>query len=170
MNDIIYKIPNIFDIEKIQDIVQKEKHNIPIADRPHQRFVSDNEYLTELRSQYFWLSDRYNIYRFRKNLRVHVDSNRKCCINIPLSNNTKSVTKVYKKQDTTLFHDSKRVLDVVEVTDEPIFQFELTHPILFNTTYPHAVELLEQGTRLSMSWSISKDYTFDDIKDILSAS
>jgi hypothetical protein len=112
----------------------------------------------------------YNIYRFKQNVPIHTDVNRKCCINIPFKNNSKSITRIYELEQLNSVHDSKRLIDSYTTDQDPVLEFELTRPILFNTTYPHAVELLEQGKRISMSWSISKKYTFYDIRKMLSES
>lgn len=136
----------------------------------HQRLVSTDEYLISVNKKFPFLSNLYNLYETPQSYvtPVHIDSARTCALNIPVINTENSHTVFYipnkEYVHTTI---AKRAYHLVESDVTEIFRFTLTCPTLINTKIPHGV--LDSGTdiRVILSWSISEQYSYEEIKKML---
>lgn len=161
MDGLIF-YPNInLDNSYLTQLVYNSK---PIVGRPnHHRLVADDSYMTTIRNKYKFLSPVYNVYTLPDGLPVHTDAGRKCTLNIPLLNCEDTVTIVYQPIESDTIRETDRVLDRFLSTDKlvEIYRFELTKPMLFNTTLPH--EVVSNGkNRISISWSVMEDISFEE--------
>jgi hypothetical protein len=119
----------------------------------YQRKVEDYPYMTEIQKQIPILGSIFNIYIFLPNeiVKTHIDSNRLCALNIPLSNTSDSSTFFYNRVSNKKQYISNRTLDEVEEGDE-LFRFNMNKPVVFNTTIPHKVINHQLNYRISISW------------------
>ena len=169
-NDCAFIASVNFDLEQIKKEVFKNLNSVPTGLASHQRMVSSSEYLSQLKTQFPFLSNLYNIYKSPQSFitPVHIDYHRNCAINIPISNTENSHTVFYKLLDPIqLRYIPERVYNLVESSMTEIFRFTLTEPTLINTKLPHGV--LDSGDhhRIIMSWSVNDNYTYNDVKKIL---
>lgn len=161
MNDIIHELDIGLDITKLISAA----NNLPQIDGfpNHHRLVANDEYLSEIKQKYNFLSPVVNVYKFISGqcLPIHIDADRLCCINIPICNTEHSSTIFYdKSSDIKLEYDSRRILYNVIGDTKECFRFTLSKPTLINTTYPHSVINNNESTRVILSWSILKPITF----------
>jgi hypothetical protein len=162
MNNVVYYPKIEFDYDYLTKLVYT---SLPIHGRPeHHRKVEHDEYMYNLRKKYPFFSSIYGVYRMTTGLPLHVDAGRQCTLNIPLSNCDTSQTVVYEPIDKSTVYDSSKVIH--EISDRnnlvEIFRFSLNKPTLFNTTLPHEVVVKNNDERVSISWSISSDISFEE--------
>jgi len=139
--------------------------------KSHQRLVKDNPSLSALQEKFPFLGSIYNIYVFPpgQGLPVHIDSARKCAINIPISNTLDSTTVFYKLEEpVVLEHVAERVYDKVISNKIEVFRFTLTHPTLINNTVAHSATNYSDKPRVVLSWGLNKDIDFNIAKELLS--
>lgn len=171
-NEYAYTLPAIhFDLDKIKEIVAATVGIQIPGLASHQRPVENSSYLSNIKKQYPFLSDLYNIYNTSQNYitPVHTDALRNCALNVPIVNTENSHTVFYKfvGEEQTRFI-RRRVYNLVESDIEEVFRFTLSEPTLINTKVPHGVLDHGSDTRIIMSWSISNNYTFAETKKLLS--
>jgi hypothetical protein len=125
----------------------------------HQRKVENYPYMTEIKKQIPILGSIFNIYIFLPNaiLNTHIDSDRLCALNIPLSNTSHSNTIFYSRVSDKKQYVSSRILDEVEEGAE-LFRFNMNKPVVFNTTIPHKVVNHQPNHRISISWGFNCDF------------
>ena len=162
MDRLIYHPIIDLDYAYLKELVHSSK---PIEGRPnHHRLVSDDSYMVSIKERYPFLSSIYNVYRMTSGLPLHIDAGRQCTLNIPLVNTENSTTIVYEPVTSNTVHDTKTVIHVITDRENLVetLRFSLDRPTLFNTTVPH--EVVQQGSeeRISISWSISSEYSFDE--------
>lgn len=159
------------DLEYIKQLVFKNLTRQGSELLAYQRLVSDDPYMTSLLLQYPFMSDVYNIYEFSRYipLPIHVDKNRNCALNIPVRNSETSSTVFYTatKMVSATFNDN-RIYDEIEAEFSEVFRFTMTRPVLLNTSIPHNVLTDERESRVSLSWSVRPEYTFEQIVDLMS--
>jgi hypothetical protein len=172
MNNEFVFVPKIdLDLEKIKNVVLKNIDKRIDGLATHQRRVSDEDYLTQIRNQYTFLSSIYNIYQTTWDYvtPVHIDSHRNCALNIPIENVENSYTVYYErptqKSNNFIYQRAYSIID----TDKEIFRFSLEKPTFINTKIPHSViHNQTKKDRIVMSWSVDDTYTFEDIKKLVS--
>jgi hypothetical protein len=130
----------------------------------------EDAYTQSIYQKYPCLSPIINIYRISPNwtLEMHVDSNRQCALNIPIRNTKNTDTVFYEfAEEPILEHDSvKKVYNVKSKVVES-FRFSMNNPVLINTVgSPHAVINHTDDYRITMSWSMKPEITFDQAKSI----
>jgi hypothetical protein len=138
--------------------------------KPHQRHVSDNPILIKFQEQFPFLGSLYNIYVFpaQTGLPVHIDSARKCAINIPISNTLDSTTIFYKLEEPILLeHNENRVYDKVLSNKIEVFRFTLEKPTLINNTVAHSSMNYSDKPRIILSWGIENNIDFSKAKELL---
>ena len=70
----------------------------------------------------------------------------------------------------TMFDPSKVIHEITDRTNlVEVFRFTLRKPTLFNTTFPHEVVLKNSDERISISWSVSSDISFEQCKQLFNA-
>ena len=168
MDDLIFYPKIDLDYDYLRNLVYTSK---PIEGRPnHHRLVEDDEYMTMVRNKYSFLSPIYNVYRMKGGLPVHVDAARQCTLNIPLVNTENSTTIVYEPVASETIRDAMTVIHIITDRTNLVetLRFSLDRPTLFNTTVPH--EVVQQGNdeRISISWSISSEYSFEEAVKLFS--
>jgi hypothetical protein len=171
-NDFVYELGIDWNLNEFRRIVSANHLPVPGL-QGHQRLVSASEYMTSLQKKFPFLSNLYNIYRTTpgdsiSSIVPHIDARRKCAINVPIENTEDSFT---------IFSDCvgepklKFVPEFVyhRIESELIekFRFTLSQPTLINNSVPHSVELNSNKIRVILSWSISDNYDFQDIKNLL---
>lgn len=171
MNNIIYEPEINLDLKKIREIVFESQFIFDeTANASHHRNVSNYQYLQEIKSQYNFLSDTYNIYTLpgKTNIPLHVDALRSAALNIPIKNTEDSETIFYKySQEAVLEYDSKNIFFRIKSDVDEIYRFTLTKPTLINNSIPHMVVNNSSSSRVILSWSINKEFKFEHARDRL---
>jgi hypothetical protein len=138
--------------------------------KPHQRLVKDNPSLTALREKFPFLGSIYNIYVFpgRQGLPIHIDSARKCAINIPIANTLDSTTIFYKlSEPVVLEHIKERTYNKVLSEKTEVFRFTLERPTLINNAVAHSAMNYSDNPRIVLSWGLNNDIDFNTAKELL---
>jgi hypothetical protein len=172
MNDQYIFYPSIpFDMVKITDIVTRRLTETLPGHPSHQRKVAQEPYLIELKQQYPFFSDLYNIYTTPPNYLtpIHICPNRGCTINIPIFYTEDSHTIFYEIKDNVEFtYVNERVYNVIKEEDAvEVFRYTLDRPTLMNTQLPHGVVGGPKRNRTIMSWSIRLDSDYATTKKLL---
>jgi hypothetical protein len=130
----------------------------------HQRLVADDPYLTSLIQKYPVMSGVYNIYQLSKDrsLPIHVDRDRFATLNIPVSDTGLSSTIFYSGDNFTSNQNTGRVYHELIGDFTELYRFTMTESVLMNTKIPHSVDVSGDSVRISMSWSVRSEYSFDD--------
>lgn len=163
---IIYQ-PNLYlDLNLIKKIVFETQYSVNTRlDASHHRLVKDHEYLREVQDRFPYLSDIYNIYTLPalKNIPLHVDAKRNAAFNIPIDNTEQSETFFYEYMETPILeYDSKNVYNLIKSKVKEIYRFTLLTPTIINNSIPHMVVNHSVRPRIILSWSLKKEYKFDD--------
>jgi hypothetical protein len=162
-NDIIYEFDIDLDIDQLRDLALNTE-SIPGMPH-HHRLAQDNDYTISIKNKYPFLSPLFNVYKFvpGRVLPIHVDADRFCAINIPISHTQDSVTMFYSKDtNAQLEYDAQRIINYVKSPVDEVFRFTLSRPTLINTTYPHSVINNGTDTRVIISWSVLRPMTFQE--------
>lgn len=163
-NKFIYELNIDLNIDYLRNLINSYENTDGLP--THHRLVENDEYLTSIRDKYQFLSPIFNVYRFvsGREVPVHIDGDRYCALNIPIENTEKSHTVFYNNKENVIKrYDKTRILYYIDDPVEECFRFTLTTLTLINTTIPHSVTNYGPDTRVIMSWSIIKPYTFEDI-------
>ena len=167
MDNKYFFYPNIeFDLDTIKEIVKRRLNDTVPELASHQRPVSSEPYLIELKTKYSFLSPIYNIYVTGPgvNMPTHIDAKRNCTLNIPIQNTENTYTVFYEAEDETdVVNVKERVYDVVNSKLKEIHRFSLLHPVIMNTKIPHGVIGAPDKTRVVMSWSALPDITYTQL-------
>lgn len=169
MNEKYIFKPNIdLDISKIKEIVFRNlyKSNPNLAS--HQRYVSEEPYLVEIREKYPFFSNLYNIYPTPPGhtVPIHICPSRGCALNIPIQYTDDSFTVFYEPTgEMEMTYVVPRIYHVINSEMIEVYRYTLTEPIIMNTLLPHGVFGGPKMTRIIMSWSIGTSYS--DVKQIL---
>tara|TARA_B100001057_G_scaffold453182_1_gene497782 strand:+ start:3349 stop:3849 length:501 start_codon:yes stop_codon:yes gene_type:complete len=159
MDNVVFPMPDMFDIEKISEIAYR---NLEAPN--HQRTVDNEPYMYKLREQYPWLGYAYHVYKPLKEMPLHVDSSRTCCINIPVKcDNSETIVYEYVNERMGAYDEKRKMYNISEEDVKEIYRFTLTEPVLFNTSLPHKVEVTGTDRRISISWNVTG--TFNEIKN-----
>ena len=171
---------DFFDINEMRMIYDRRKDDVEEGLGHFQRSAKKEPYMVSLIEKYPFLGELYNFYDMTESLPLHVDNPRKCTINIPLWNCDDSETVVYEFIKQLTDKERKDIIDnlgkgfwsfpVKKENIKEVYRFCLTDPVLFNTEYPHEV-LINSNSKLprsSISWSIPSEYSFNDVKTIIS--
>jgi hypothetical protein len=166
-NEFIYQ-PNIkLDIDYISKLVANKQFQHQKGIAGHQRMVKDDPYMSSIQAKFPFLSTMYNIYTVygKKNIPMHVDAARDCAFNIPIKGTEESDTIFYKFKDEPLLeYNKERVYNLVKSEVEEVYRFTLLRPTLIDNAIPHEVINRGIATRVIVSWSVKKDYSFTDAK------
>ncbi len=171
MNNQYIFYPNMeLDLDKIKEIcMRRKKQSIP-GMATHHRLVEDEPYLTSVRDQYPFLSPLYNIYTTAAGYitPVHVCPNRSCALNIPVSYTEDSYTVFYEiPEDKNSQYNKQRIYHVINTKGIEVFRYTLDRPVIMNTLLPHGVFGGPKQERVIMSWSITFDYSYDQLRAML---
>ena len=164
--------PNIdLNISKIKEIVFRNlyKSNKNLAS--HQRYVSEEPYLVELKEKFPFLSNLYNIYPTPPGyiVPIHICPSRGCALNIPIQYTEDSYTVFYDARDKLeMTYNVPRIYHVIDSEMIEAYRYTLTEPVIMNTLLPHGVFGGPEMTRIIMSWSIDTDY--EKTKELVSMS
>jgi hypothetical protein len=166
-NDYIYELDIDFDIRYLLNLITKYKQDTTLL--KHQRLVANDQYLTGIKNKFQILSPIWNFYDFEPNrvLNCHIDSERSCALNIPLTGTLQSSTIFYNLPKlANLDYDDTRKLNWVNgcTDNDKIFEFTLSRPTLIKNSIPHSVKN-GPSRRIILSWSITKDISFEEAKD-----
>ncbi len=172
MNNRYIFYPNMdLDLDKLREIcLRRNKQNIP-GMATHHRLVEDEPYLIDLRNKYPFLSPIYNIYTTPAGYitPVHVCPNRSCALNIPIEYTEDSHTVFYEiPEDNSSQYNKQRIYHVINTKGTEVFRYTLDRPVVMNTLLPHGVFGGPKRDRTIMSWSITFDYTYDQLREMLS--
>ncbi len=169
-NEYAFTIDIDLDLNLLKKIIFKDLYIKEEGMASHHRYADRHEYLKNLRQRYPFLSDVYNIYVTHQSIPtpIHVDKNRSCALNIPIMNTDRSST-VFYKADTSGYEDiPERVYYLIKSEPTEVFRFIIDRPTLINTKVPHGVSGTGDKRRVIMSWSIFPEYSFEDIKKLMS--
>ena len=169
-NEYIFTPTLDIDLEKIKEIALR-RLSMPIEGMAvHQRNVSDEPYLVEVKEKYPFLGKIYNIYPTLADavIPIHICPGRGCGLNFPIQYTTESHTIFYKfitDNYTSLGHEDK-VYDTFNPAHvEEVFRYTLEVPTLMNTRIPHSVISGPNEQRIILSWSIAVNFKI--AKDLL---
>jgi hypothetical protein len=169
-NDYAFTPTIDLDLLQIKKIVL-ENLNVKIPGMAsHHRLVNSDNYLRLLRDRYPFLGNLYNIYSTSQSYitPIHVDAARNCALNIPIVNTENSHTVFYKTNNNITSKEiSERVYHLINSEVTEVFRFTLTCPTLINTKVPHGVLDSGSKTRIIMSWSVSDQYNYSEVKKFL---
>jgi hypothetical protein len=172
MNNQYIFYPNInLDLDKIKEIVMRRKLDSIPGMATHHRRVADEPYLIELQNLYPFLGSIYNIYTTSPGYitPIHVCPGRSCALNIPISYTEDSHTVFYEiPEDASIRYNKTRIYQVINSAAVEVFRYTLTEPVIMNTLLPHGVFGGKRQERTIMSWSIDFNYSYDQLKDMLS--
>lgn len=157
----IFKPNIILDIDKIKEIVYRNLNKFDPGLKTHQRYVSNESYLFELKNTYPFLSNLYNIYPTPAgyNVPIHICPGRGCALNIPIQYTEDSYTVFYEpKDELKVTYSVPRVYEIIESEMLEVYRYTLTEPVIMNTLLPHSVFGGPAKTRIIMSWSITTSY------------
>jgi hypothetical protein len=154
MNNLVYFPKLDLDLEKLKTIALTSG-TVAGMSFQHRR-VENFEYMQNVMNEFPFLSSVFSIYKTYSDFPIHIDSNRKCTLNIPVANTENSETICY--DDTTCAKSEfsqKNLWHTFENLEHfrEIYRFTLDKPTLFNTTIPHKV-IVSKVPRVSISWGI----------------
>ena len=168
MNNQYIFTPKIdLDLNLIKQIVYRRLNRFIPNTATHHRLVKDEPYLVSLKNKYPFFSDIYNIYPTRPSYvtPIHICPNRSCALNIPIQYTEDSYTTFYEIDESTeISYNEERIYDVIESGAKEVFQYTLTEPVIMNTLLPHGVVGGPKNTRIIMSWSITFDVTYEQLR------
>jgi hypothetical protein len=122
-----------------------------------------------LKRQYPFFSDIYNIYPTSAGYLtpIHICPDRSCALNIPIQYTEDSHTIFYELDDSaSLTRNDTRIYDVVKSGATEVFRYTLTEPVIMNTLLPHGVIGGPDRTRIIMSWSISFNTSYEELRQL----
>jgi hypothetical protein len=170
-NLIYYPLINL-NLEAVKQIVLENQFNKDQnLNADHHRSVSNIPYLKEIYDCYPFLSEIYNVYTLpgKKCIPLHVDANRSAAFNIPIMNTENSQTIFCEYKETpALEYDPKNIFNLIKSEVREVFRFTLIVPTIINNSVPHMVINNSDKPRVILSWSIKKEYSFEDIKRMFS--
>jgi hypothetical protein len=170
INEKYIFIPSIkIDIDNIKEIVFRNLNKSYPDLASHQRRVSEEPYLQELKEKYTFLSDLYNIYPTPPNhtVPIHICPSRGCALNIPIQYTDNSYTVFYEpKEELKTTYVIPRIYHIIESEMTETYRYTLDEPVVMNTLLPHGVFGGPKMTRIIMSWSIVTSY--EETKRMLS--
>jgi hypothetical protein len=121
--------------------------------------------LQEIENKVPCLSYIYNIYTLPalKNIPLHVDAKRNAAFNIPIDNTEQSETIFYDYiESPNLQYDARNVYNLIKSKVKEIYRFSLLKPTIINNSIPHMVVNHSIKPRIILSWSLRKEYQFQD--------
>lgn len=156
------------DISKLKEIVFRNLYKLEPDLATHQRYADKEPYLSELREQYPFLSQLYNIYPTPAGyvVPIHICPNRGCALNIPIQYTEDSYTIFYEpKEDLKTSYSVPRIYHIIESEMKEVYRYTLEYPVIMNTKLPHGVFGGPVMPRIIMSWSILPEY--EDTKNLV---
>jgi hypothetical protein len=171
-NEFIYELSINLDMEYITSLVMKKQDESISGRALHHRMVNDDHYMMSIQDRYPLLSNVYNIYPLppRCEIPLHIDSSRGCAFNIPIQGTEGTHTVFYKEDGPLkLEYDEKRIYNLVKSPVIEVFRSTLTKPLLINNTVPHKVTNNKNTMRLTLSWSLNPDVTFQQAIECFNA-
>lgn len=167
-NNFIKELDIDIDYEHLRKIALVPNKNSNPNMRPHHRLVSENKYLSRIRSFLPQLSPVYNVLRLKpgQEFITHIDADRFCALNLPLSGTENSYTTFYKFVGAPVIeYDDMRISYNVKSEIEEVFRFSLNKPTIINNgdrCHPHGVVRDMSTERIIISWSFLKNTTYED--------
>jgi hypothetical protein len=155
------------DLEKIKKIVFKNLYKLVPGAPTHHRLVKNEPYLVDLKTRYPFLSNIYNIYPTNPGYvtPIHICPGRSCALNIPIEYTEDSHTVFYELcEPKESIHNTDRVYDVINSDVKEVFRYTLTRPVIMNTLLPHGVFGGPDKMRIIMSWSITFDVSYEELR------
>jgi hypothetical protein len=163
-NKFICEVDINLDMEYITNLVNDKKYQSIDGRASHHRFVKDDPYMTSIQKRYPLLSMVYNIYSLpaRKEIPLHIDTDRSCAFNIPIQD-TENTYTVFYEQDGPLetVYDTNRIYDLVKSPVLEVYRHTLIKPLIINNSIPHKVTNEKDTMRVTLSWSLHKGVTFN---------
>jgi hypothetical protein len=161
-NKFIYELDIDLDMEYIANLVNDKKYQSIDGRASHHRFVKDDPYMTSIQKRYPLLSMIYNIYPLpaRKEIPIHIDTERSCALNIPIQDTENTYTVFYETDGPLKTkYDASRIYDLVESPVVEVYRHTLIRPVLINNSIPHKVTNEKDTMRVTLSWSLQKGVT-----------
>ena len=162
-----------FDMDYLRDWVLKK----PELHTPNvYKFVyeaNQDPYTSLLYQKYPCLATQIIVYRFppKWTIGLHVDSNRLGALNMPVQNteNTETIFYEYVGEPVLELDPIKKWYNVKSKVIE-VFRFNMISPVLINNSVsPHEVKNDTSDFRISISWSLSPEVTFEQAKAIFAS-
>ena len=155
-------------ISKLKEIVFRNLNSLESNLATHQRYVNKEPYLIEIKEQYPFLSNLYNIYPTGPGyiVPIHICPNRGCALNIPIQYTEDSYTIFYEpKEKLEMTYSVPRIYHIIESDMIEVYRYTLEYPVIMNTKLPHGVFGGPKMTRIIMSWSIDPEY--EEVKNLV---
>lgn len=169
MNNEYIFTPNIdLDLVQLKQIVFKRLHQRIPNTATHHRLVHDEPYLVDLKNKYPFLSSTYNIYPTPPGYitPIHICPNRSCALNIPIHYTEDSHTIFYEIDDSVKSsYNDERIYHVINSEAKEVFRYTLIEPVIMNTLLPHGVIGGPKETRIILSWSITFDTSYSELRE-----
>ena len=162
-NEFIYELDIELDMDYITNLVTKKQDESVNGRASHHRMVCDDPYMMSIKNRYPLLSDVYNIYPLLPycGIPLHIDSSRSCAFNIPIQGTEGTYTVFYEKAGPLkLEYDERRIYNLVKSPVDEVFRSTLIRPLLINNTIPHEVINHKNTMRLTLSWSLNLNVTY----------
>jgi hypothetical protein len=156
----------------LTDLVTKKQDESVSGRASHHRMVHDDPYMLSIKNRYPLLSDVYNIYPLPPycEIPLHIDSSRSCAFNIPIQGTENTYTVFYEEAGPLkVEYDEKRIYNLVRSPVKEVFRSTLTQPLLINNSIPHQVTNNKNTMRLTLSWSLLQDITFQQAIECFNA-
>ena len=94
-NEYAYMLDSsVFDLNRIHKIIEKYYIKSTIKNEKYIGNVTDESYLETIQKKFPFLSDAFSIFTLNTDMKIHVDTHRKACINFIYPNGSKSYTKL----------------------------------------------------------------------------
>lgn len=171
-NEFIHELDIDLDMEYLTDLVMKKQDASVKGRADHHRMVCDDLYMMSIQNRYPLLSDVYNIYPLPPycEIPLHIDSSRSCAFNIPIQGTENTYTVFYEEAGPLkLEYDEKRIYNLVRSPVKEVFKHTLLRPLLINNTTPHKVINNKNTMRLTLSWSLTTNVTFQQAIECFNA-
>ena len=167
-NEYAYMLDSsILELNCIHKIIEKYYIKSTIKNEKYIGNVTDEPYLETIQKKFPFLSDSFSIFTLNTDMKIHVDTHRKACINFIYPNGSKSYTKLYNvvTENPLIEHIPEYRINLYKEEDLlEVFKFELNSTALFNTNIPHTVNLVNNIQRITLSWPITQEYDFEYCK------
>jgi hypothetical protein len=169
-NQFVHELDSsLINLSYIRTLALKQLEKETVTDGYTRINVSDDQYLSEIRSRFPFLTDWFNVYQMGPNggTPVHIDAHRKAAFNIPIEGcDTTSAVVYYDSADGNeikkWYKENERHYRVTSQLKE-IYRFSMVLPTLVRNDIPHSVERANGKTRRVIgSWGTIG--TFEECK------
>lgn len=167
-NQYAFEVDIDLDIEYLKNLALSKTEDIVNGRLHHHQQVSDDAYMSYVRTRFPFLSTSYNIHPV-DNLPLHFDADRYCALNIPIINTEHSFTVFYEAIEPLVYNNiPDRHYNEISSKVVEKFTMTLSRPTFIDNSVPHEVINVGKSPRTIISWSVLSQYNLADIKQLMS--